>query len=127
MRLLYVVTEDWYFLGEDDTDVCRIRATLTATGTRSDCTVCTWAHDLVLAGSAVVAESDVGCDGVFGAGAAAALEGAGVAYGFAEEYYGHPDVLMVGGDAGWAAAGFARWDEVDGGLEYDIEDGVRTY
>ena len=121
--------EDLYFIADSGAgaDVCRVRVSLTSTAERDDCTDCEWAFDLLGADPVVVAESSVGCAGVGYDGAAIdALAGAR-AYGFAREYFGHNDVLMVEQEGIWTAVNFADWNEGSGVLTYDWEVGYQSY
>ena len=125
----YAGAEDWYFVGEDGLDVCRVRVTMTSVAIRSDCEGCSWAFDLETSDATVEAESDVGCLGVFGmdASTVGSLDGAVVSYGFIHEYYGHADVLSVDAGAGWDVVGFANWDDASFEFSYDLVDGYVSY
>ncbi len=132
----YTGTEDMYFIAEDGDgeDVCRIRYDVTSTAERSDCEiydwVCDWAFDMVVSNPAVVAESDVGCEGVFGLDEAgvAALAGTEFTRGYLPEYFGHTTVLLeLQPDDTWAPFCNATWDAGTGAVEYNWVDASLPY
>ena len=132
----YTGPEDMYFIADDGDgeDVCRIRYELTSVAERFDCEVydwvCIWAFDLVLDKAAVVAESDVGCEGVFGLDEAgvAALAGTEITRGYLDEYFGHTSVLLeLQPDETWAPFCNATWDSDTGLVEYNWVDSSLPY
>ncbi len=125
----YAGHEDLYFIshGGAGADLCRVRVTLTSDGLRDDCADCEWAFALTAADPEVVAESSVGCAGVgYDEAAIAGLTGTR-GYGYAREYFGHTDVLMVEQGGIWTAVNFASWIEATGELTYDWEVGYLAY
>ena len=102
--------------------LCRVEVTLTSTASRDDCGDCLWAWDLVVDEATIAAEGGVGCS-AFGhdAAAVAAMAGTTRAYGYAEEYVGHADMLMIWVD-GWQGASFATWHPDSGALDYGWDD-----
>ena len=121
--------EDLYYIADDGAgaDICRVRVALTSTTPRDDCADCEWAFAVTAADPQVVTESAVGCDGV-GIDDAAIADLAGErGYGFAREYFGHNDVLMVEQQGVWTAVNFALWVEATGALSYDWEVGYQPY
>jgi hypothetical protein len=51
-----------------------------------------------------------------------------LSYGYAPEYFGHAQMLMMdlgGGD--WEAVTFASFDDATGAFSYDRSDGTFTY
>lgn len=126
----YSGTEDLYLIGEDDSEICRIRYDVSWVATRKDCKLCNWAADLRFDNPYIVTESDVGC-AALGLGGKDVLElaGTGVGYGYVHEYYGHADVLMFffDSDIYWDAVSFATWDETTHAFAYDWQDGYREY
>ena len=131
----YTGTEEMYFVADDGNgeDVCRIRYELNTVAERFDCEsfaeACIWAYDLVVANPAVVAESDVGCEGVFGLdeGGVAALDGGEISRGYIR-YMGHTWVLLEQQpDETWTPFCNAVWDEVTGEVEYNWIDASLPY
>jgi hypothetical protein len=131
----YTGTEEMYFVAEDGDgeDVCRISYELNTVAERFDCEsfaeACIWAYDLVVASPAVVNESDVGCEGVFGLDEAgvAALAGGEISRGYIR-YLGHTWVLLEQQpDDTWAPFCNAVWDEATGEVEYNWIDASLPY
>lgn len=125
----YAGTEEWYFLAEDGSDLCRIRCSLAAVAVRTDCDGCEWAFDLLTSASEVTAEADPGCAVLSGydASSVADLDGRTLSYGYDGDYFGHGQALMVVIDDVWKAAAFASWDAKTGTFTYDREDSVFDY
>ena len=109
--------------GQGDT-LCAITYTWTSVAPRDDCAVCEWAWDLSASGAAVTAESGVGCAGV-GADPAP-FDGAQRAHGFAAEFIGHADVLMVPVAGEWEAVAYAGYNPKTGVLLYEWETGYQS-
>jgi len=128
----YAGTEDWYFVADEAQgggDICRIRTTLTATTTRSDCDICKWAYDLVVSDAQIVGESGPGCAGTAGVDelSIGTLNGSIRSYGYTPDYYGHVKMLMIVVDGEWIAAANAEWDDTTGVFLYDWNDGYFHY
>jgi len=84
----------------------------------------------VVANPTVVAESDVGCEGVFGLDEAgvAALAGAELTRGYLDEYFGHTSVLLeVQPDLTWEPFCNATWNDGTGEVSYNWVDGSLPY
>ncbi len=121
--------EDLYYIADSGAgaDLCRVRVTLTSTAVRDDCADCEWAFDLHAEDPQVIAESAVGCAGVGVDEAAIDALAVPRGYGYAREYFGHNDVLMVEQKGVWTAVNFADWNEGSGALAYDWEVGYHSY
>ena len=103
-------------------ELCRIEYEVSGTGVREDCEDCVWAFDLQAGAPTVVIEdrcADVGWD----ASAVAAIEGSWICYGFAREYIGHADALLVFESDGWGPVAYASWDEPTGAFNYEWDRG----
>jgi len=126
----YVGTEDLVLVSDEGMgdELCRVSYTLTSTAERDDCSACSWAFDLVVSGPAITAEAGVGC-AAFGYTTAdiTSLDGSTRAYGYAEEYVGHANMLMVHDGSLWQGLSFATFDEPSGGLSYGWDDAYVTY
>lgn len=110
-------------------DVCRISYKLKATEPRHDCDICEWAFDLMASEAQILA-------GTSGACADLGYDNVGIAnllaqprsYGFARDYYGHADVLVVFDPAvGWDVVSFANWSSDAGEFSYVWSLGYVTY
>jgi len=124
----FLGSEELYLIADSGNgdDVCRLRYDLAYTATRTDCTVCEWAFDLIVSNVAIVSENGVGCDGIgHDADFIDSLENSTVSYGFAFEYIGHSDMLMVYNDTSWQASTFVSLE--DSTLGYDWQVGYQTY
>jgi len=115
----------------DDGDgavLCRVSCALTSTAPRDDCDDCVWAFDLVVSDAVVAEETDVGC-AAFGydADAVEAMNGTARSYGYAEEYVGHADMLMVYEADRWQGLAFATYSPASGELTYHWEDAYVPY
>ncbi len=127
----YAGSETWYLVADSGSGatLCEIQLTLTSAAARTDCTDCAWAFDLEISDAAVLTDEGGACAAVLGydADTVADLNGSTVSYGYAPEYYGHAQVLMVESEAGWQAQSFAAHDEATGLFTYDWEIGYREY
>jgi len=104
--------------------LCAIRYDWNPITPRDDCEACLWAWDLEASGAVMTAESGVGCAG---AGVSPSqFEGEGRAHGFAVEYIGHADVLMVWLEESSEAVAFAGYVPKTGELYYEWETGYQT-
>jgi hypothetical protein len=120
---LYLIAEKG--LGDD---VCRVRYDVDATAPRDDCADCMWAHDVVVSNPQVTLDVDGACAAIgYDAAAIAALDGTTKSYGYAEEYFGHADVIMVMVKGEWSAVSFATWDDGSENFLYDWEVGFEGY
>lgn len=118
----YLGEEEWFFIGEDDEEFCRISYTLTSTGTRTDCEdagyFCSWAFDLVISEAALI--NDNGCAD-FGVPDVSTLNGTTLSYGFIDDYFGHAATLMVGSpDTLFQPEAFGLWEEPKFLYEWDV-------
>lgn len=127
----YVGTEDWYFIADrgEGEELCRVQLSLASTAARADCADCAWAWDLEVTDAALLVEAAPGCTPTLGLDSAdlSGLVGQTVSYGYAPDYFGHAQVLMVATGGAWAAATFATWDEDSGAFAYDWETGFYAY
>lgn len=106
--------------------LCSVVVPVTAAGARSDCADCLWAFDVVLGAPTV--SIDTACEAAgYNAQAIAALEGSVRGYGFADEYLGHAEALLVLQDGAWEPVSFADWSAETGLLSYEWEQGYLPY
>jgi hypothetical protein len=121
--------EDLYYIADSGAgdDLCRVRVALVSTTPRDDCADCEWAFAVTATDPQVVADSSVGCAGVGVDGDVIAGLAGERGYGFAREYFGHTDVLMIDQQGIWTAVNFAVWSEATGELNYDWEVGYQGY
>jgi hypothetical protein len=121
--------EDLYYIADSGAgaDVCRVRVDLISTAPRDDCADCEWAFAVTAFDPRVMAESSVGCAGVGVDGDVMVGLTGERGYGFAREYFGHTDVLMIDQGGIWTAVNFAVWSEATGELSYDWEVGYQGY
>jgi hypothetical protein len=121
---LYTGTESLVLVDDDGMGavLCRVGYTLTGTAPRDDCDECLWAWDLELSVATITDESGAGCDPLgHDTATVAAMNGTTRAYGFAEEYVGHADMLMIDID-GWQGVSFATWHADSGTFDYGWDD-----
>lgn len=97
--------------------VCAIEVPVQDTAPRSDCSQCTWAYDLS-GGEATVSLDERCADAGLDAASASARPRS---YGFAQEFIGHSDVLMVDLDDRWQGVAYAGWDQGSGAFSYTWE------
>ncbi len=120
---LYLIADKG--MGED---LCRIRYEVDATAPRDDCADCMWAHDVVFEDPEVIVDVAGACAAIgYDAAAVAALSGTTRSQGYAEEYFGHADVIMVFDGGTWSVVSFATWDHGSHLFEYDWEVGYESY
>lgn len=106
--------------------MCKIRYSITTTGTRADCEPCEWAYDVVL-GEPEVLVADA-CDlAGYSADTIATIAGTTRAFGLARDYYGHADVLLSWNGAVWDGAAFADWNETTSTIAYSWDQGYVSY
>ena len=106
--------------------LCSITVPVTATAPRSDCDDCLWAFDVVLGAPTI--GIDTSCEAAgYDDESIAALEGSVRGQGFADEYLGHAEALLVLQDGSWEPVSFADWSEATGLLSYEWEQGYLPY
>ena len=106
--------------------LCSVVVPVSAAQARTDCLDCLWAFDVVLGAPTV--NTDTACEAAgYDAQAIAALEGSVRSYGFADEYLGHAEALLVLQDDTWEPVSFADWSAKTGLLSYEWEQGYLPY
>ena len=106
--------------------LCAIVVPVAATAARTDCADCQWAFDVVLGAPTV--HTDTACAAAgYDTAAIDALEGTVRGYGFADEYLGHAEALLVLQDDAWEPVSFADWSTETGQLSYAWEQGYLPY
>lgn len=127
----YAGTEELYFSphGGVGLDLCRIRYSLVSTAVRDDCEDCVWAFELSATEPEIIAGSAGDCEALgYDAVAIDELLSRPRAYGYAPEYYGHANVLLVSNNTGgWDVVSFAAWSDGGGQFSYNWEIGYQMY
>ncbi len=123
----YDGVEEWALVADNGTgaDVCRLDFSLGSSTARTDCADCSWAYDLVVSGTTVVDEDATGCAATLAD--PATFDGTVVSYGYAPNYFGHAQVLMVYESGAWNAVSFGGMDDTTGEFSYQWDVGYRAY
>ncbi|MFT5681956.1 MAG: hypothetical protein ACI8RZ_002874 [Myxococcota bacterium] len=106
--------------------LCVIDVPLSSVSVRTDCTDCLWAFDLTFGTPTVTVGAHCEAAG-YDAATIAAIAGSQRSCGFAEEYLGHAEALLVFQDGAWEAVSFADWSLETGALSYAWEQGYQDY
>ncbi len=114
----YSGTEDWVLYAEEGlgAELCRVRFDVSLVSTSAGCSECLWAVDVLLEDPVLVVGEDCAPMGV-NPDDLGPLDEQARSQGYAEEYIGHANVLMVQADPLWEAVCFATWD----GTSFDYE------
>ncbi len=106
--------------------LCVIDIPVSSVGIREDCAECLWAFDLTFSTPTVLIDTHCAAIG-YDEAAIAAITGSRRACGFADEYLGHAEALLVETDGAWEPVSFADWSPVNGALSYAWEQGYQDY
>ncbi len=105
---------------------CAIDYAVSSTASREDCAECALAYDVVLGAPTTRVSTDCAAAG-YDEATIGALEGQTRSYGFALDYLGHSNVLMLDDGGVWKAVAFVDWDEDELQLRYAWEQGYVPY
>lgn len=106
--------------------LCEVLYPVTSVAPRTDCGDCSLAFDVLLGAPEVLVPDACEAAG-YPEDVLATIEGTRRAYGYALDYFGHANVLLVDEGAGWDAAAFADFDQVQATIAYSWDRGYLDY